>query len=102
MRQLTSLDAQFLAIETPRAFGHVGGLAIYDPASAAAGELTGRDVCRQISERIHLLPPFTQKLATTPFGLDLPHWIEDADFDIDFHGPEIGLDTPGDLCHLTG
>ena len=24
MRQLTSLDAQFLAVETPRTYGHVG------------------------------------------------------------------------------
>ena len=29
MRQLTSLDAQFLAIEDGRAHGHVSGLAIY-------------------------------------------------------------------------
>ncbi len=100
MRQLTSLDAQFLAIETPRAFGHVGGLAIYDPASAPGGELTIRDVCRLISERIHLLPPFTEKLATTPLGLDLPYWIEDPDFDIDFHVREIGLPPPGDHHQL--
>jgi WS/DGAT/MGAT family acyltransferase len=100
MRQLTSLDAQFLAIETPRAFGHVGGLAIYDPASAPGGELTLRDVCHQISERIHLLPPFTQRLATIPLGLDLPYWIEDPDFDIDFHVREIGLAPPGDYHQL--
>ena len=100
MRQLTSLDAQFLALETPRAFGHVGGLAIYDPSSARGGELTIRDVCRQISERIHLLPPFTQKLATTPLDLDLPYWIEDGDFDMDFHVREMALAPPGDFHQL--
>ncbi len=100
MRQLTSLDAQFLAIETPRAFGHVGGLAIYDPATAPGGELTVRDVCHQISERIHLLPPFTQRLATIPLGLDLPYWIEDPDFDIDFHVREMGLAPPGNYHQL--
>ena len=96
MRQLTSLDAQFLAFETPRAFGHVGGLAVYDPSSAPGGELTIKDVCHLISTRIHLLPPFTQKLVTIPLGLDLPYWIEDEDFDIDFHMREIGLPPPGD------
>src|SRR5437588_12534057 len=100
MRQLTSLDAQFLAIETPRAFGHVGGLAVYDPASASGGELTIRDVCQRISERMHLLPPFKQKLATIPLGLDLPYWIEDPDFDIDFHVREIGLPPPGNYHQL--
>jgi diacylglycerol O-acyltransferase / wax synthase len=34
MRQLTTLDAQFLAIESATTFGHVGGLAVYDPATA--------------------------------------------------------------------
>jgi WS/DGAT/MGAT family acyltransferase len=100
MRQLTSLDAQFLAIETPRAFGHVGGLAIYDPASADGGELSVGDVCRRISERVHLLPPFTQKLVTIPLGLDHPYWIEDPDFDIDFHIREIGLASPGNHHQL--
>jgi WS/DGAT/MGAT family acyltransferase len=96
MQQLTSLDAQFLALETPRSFGHVGGLAIYDPASAPGGELTVKDICRLISERVHLLPPFTQKLANVPFGLSLPYWVEDEDFDIDFHVREMGLAPPGE------
>ena len=34
MRQLTSLDAQFLALETPRQTGHVAGVAILDPSTA--------------------------------------------------------------------
>jgi diacylglycerol O-acyltransferase len=96
MRQLTSLDAQFLALETPRAFGHVGGLAVYDPSSAPGGQLTGDDIRHLIAERIHMLPPFTQKLVSVPFGLDHPYWIEDPDFDLDFHIREIGLAPPGD------
>ena len=42
MRQLTSLDAQFLAMESARTYGHVGGLAVYDPSTAPGGELTRR------------------------------------------------------------
>ena len=38
MRQLTSLDAQFLAVESARTYGHVGGLAVYDPATAPGGD----------------------------------------------------------------
>src|SRR4051794_22712692 len=44
MRQLTSLDAQFLAVESARTYGHVGGLAVYDPATAPGGELTVKDI----------------------------------------------------------
>src|SRR3954447_11839169 len=46
MRQLTSLDAQFLAVESSRTYGHVGGLAVYDPATAPGGDLTLKDICR--------------------------------------------------------
>jgi diacylglycerol O-acyltransferase / wax synthase len=94
MRQLTSLDAQFLALETPQVFGHVSGLAIYDP-STTGGSLTAEDMCRLVGERIHLLPPFRWKLVEVPFGLDHPYWIEDADFDLDFHIRETAVPPPG-------
>jgi hypothetical protein len=40
MRPLTSLDAQFLAMEDGHAHGHVGALAIYDPSTVPGGALT--------------------------------------------------------------
>jgi WS/DGAT/MGAT family acyltransferase len=96
MRQLTSLDAQFLAVESPSTYGHVSGLAILDPCNAPGGHLRITDIAQLVSERIHLLPPFTCRLADVPFGLDLPYWIEDPDFDLDFHVREIALAPPGD------
>lgn len=37
MRQLTSLDAQFPALENRRQSGHVAGLAILAPSTAPGG-----------------------------------------------------------------
>src|ERR671938_247532 len=96
MRQLTSLDAQFLAMETPRTWGHVSGLAIYDPSTTPTGQLTIDDVCRLVGQRLHLLPPFRWRLVEVPFGLDHPYWIEDPDFDVDFHIRESAVPPPGD------
>jgi diacylglycerol O-acyltransferase len=96
MRQLTTLDAQFLAVESARTYGHVGTLAVYDPATAPGGDLTVEDLCRLVSERLHLLPPFRWRLVEVPFGLDLPYWIEDPDFDLDFHIRESAVPPPGD------
>src|SRR3954470_21862145 len=96
MRQLTSLDAQFLAMESARTWGHVSGLAVYDPSTAPGGTLTVEDVCRVVSERLHLLPPFRWRLVWVPFGLDHPYWIEDPDFDLDFHIRESAIPPPGD------
>jgi WS/DGAT/MGAT family acyltransferase len=100
MRQLTSLDAEFLALETPRVYGHVSGLSIYDPSTAPGGTLTAQDLCRTVSERLHLLPPFTWKLAEVPFGLDHPYWVEDDAFDLDFHIRELALPAPGTHAQL--
>jgi diacylglycerol O-acyltransferase len=100
MRQLTPLDAQFLAIETSRTYGHVGGLAIYDPSTAPGGKLDIPEICALVSERLHLLPPFRWRLAQVPLGLDLPYWTEDEDFDIDFHIRESAVPPPGDDAQL--
>src|ERR1700742_4654607 len=96
MRQLTTLDAQFLAVESARTYGHVGGLAVYDPSTAPGGVLEVEDLCRLVSERLHLLPPFRWRLVSVPLGLDLPYWIEDPDFDLDFHVRESAVPPPGD------
>jgi diacylglycerol O-acyltransferase / wax synthase len=37
MRQLTSLDTQFLALENERQSGHVAGVAVLDPSTRRAG-----------------------------------------------------------------
>jgi diacylglycerol O-acyltransferase / wax synthase len=99
MRQLTSLDAQFLALENPRQSGHVAGLAILDPATAPDGF-----GCRQVTEllrrRLPLLPPLRWRLAEVPLGLDYPYWVDDADFDLGYHVREMALATPGNDSQL--
>lgn len=100
MRQLTSLDAQFLALETARQSGHVGGLAILDPSTTPGGELTCADLQVLIAERLPLLPPLRWRLAEVPLGLDYPYWVEDDEFDLEFHVREIGLAPPGTHAQL--
>jgi len=96
MRQLTTLDAQFLGVESRGTYGHVGSLAVYDPSTAPGGELTVKDLCRLVGSRLHLLPPFRWRLVEVPFGIDLPYWVEDPGFDLDFHIRETAVPPPGD------
>jgi diacylglycerol O-acyltransferase len=100
MRQLTSLDAQFLALETPRIYGHVSGVLVLDPSTAPDGVLTLAGVQRLITERLPLIPVFHRRLAEVPFGLDYAYWVDDPDFDIDFHVRELALVPPGDRSQL--
>ncbi len=94
MRQLTGLDAQFLALETPRQAGHVGALAVLDPSTRHDGKLELEDVQAMIAERLPLLPPFRWRLKTVPFGLDYPYWIDDPDFDVEYHVRELAIPPP--------
>jgi len=96
MRQLTGLDAQFLALESETTVGHVGGLAVFDPATAPDGHLGIGEIKAMLRERMHLLPPLRWTLVTVPFGLDRPYWKDDPAFDLDFHVRELALPAPGD------
>src|SRR5687767_849530 len=95
MRQLTSLDAQFLALESRRQTGHVAGLAILDQSTRKDGSLACADIKAMIGERLPLLPPLRWRLAEVPLSLDYPYWVDDPDFDLDFHVRELGLPRPG-------
>ena len=94
MKQLTGLDATFLYVETPSQFGHVSSLSIferpddpdYEPFAAWMG---------QIERRLHLLEPMRRKLRDVPGRLDHPFWVEDADFDLEFHVRNTAVPPPG-------
>src|SRR4051795_3436197 len=101
LRQLTSLDAQFRALESNRQAGHVGGLAILDTSTRPDGSIGCADIKTLLAERLPLLPPFRWKLVEVPLGLDYPYWIDDEDFDLDFHVRELALPSPGSQAQLT-
>jgi WS/DGAT/MGAT family acyltransferase len=95
MRQLTGLDAAFLAMETRTVFGHVGSICVVDP-STSPEPFTYERFVRVIESRLPLVPPFRCRLVEVPLGLDQPYWLEDPDFDIEFHVRELALPAPGD------
>ena len=94
MQQLTGLDTAFLAIESPTTYGHVNGLMTFAPDDDG-NTLTVEALRELISARIHQLPPLRRRLAQVPLGLDNPYWVDDPDFDIEYHVREIALPAPG-------
>jgi WS/DGAT/MGAT family acyltransferase len=99
MEQLSGLDAAFLAMESATVYGHIGSVTLLDPAEGAP-ELDLAGLTELINSRLHLMPPFRRRLVGVPFGLDQPYWIEDPDFDIEFHVRELALPSPGDQRQL--
>ncbi len=93
MKQLSGLDATFLYMETPNTYGHVNGLAIYERPSPDFDPYTA--VRERYASLIGHLEPLRRRVVEVPFGLDHPYWIDDPNFDLDFHVRQIGLAPPG-------
>ena len=100
MEQLSGLDASFLYLETGNMPMHIGSLAIYDQSTAPGGTVTFKDILRFFETRLHKARAFRQRIVTVPMSLDHPYWIEDPDFDLEFHVRHIALPKPGDWRQL--
>lgn len=103
MQQLTGIDASFLYLETPGAPQHIGGVSIYDPSTAPGGKVRFKEIIENYSQRVRGIPQMTRHLVEVPFQLDHPYWVDDGNFDPEFHIRHIALPQPGDwrqLCIL--
>ena len=94
MKQLSGLDASFLYLETGTQFGHVTGLGVFRRPDTP-GWSPYEAVKEKLTRRLPDLEPFRRRLVEVPFALDHPFWIEDPDFDIEFHVRETAVPAPG-------
>jgi WS/DGAT/MGAT family acyltransferase len=100
MQQLSAQDASFVYLETPHTPMHIGSVGIYDPSTAPGGFVRFKDVLSFIESRLGGARSFRQRLVRVPFDLDHPYWIEDPEFDLEFHVRHIALPKPGDWRQL--
>ena len=100
MQQLSGLDSSFLYLETGSTPMHIGSLSIYDQSTAPGGRVTFKQILSFFEERLHKARAFRQRLVNVPMSLDHPYWIEDPDFDLEFHVRHIALPAPGDWRQL--
>src|SRR3954453_22305329 len=82
--RLSALDDSFLAVENASAHMHVGWAATFRPPE-------GRDAPRfdelrdHIASRLCRAPRYRQRIASVPFGLNAPIWVDDERFDVEQH-----------------
>src|SRR5256886_11277616 len=103
MQRLTGLDAAFLALEPPSTHMHVMATMVVDPSDVPGG-FTVESMRRLIAERLPRLEPFRRRVVEIPFGVQHPVWVDDPDFDLDYHVRPVGLPVPvglDDLAELT-
>ena len=99
MDHLTSLDASFLHFEAAETPMHVGSLMLFELPPGYSGDYF-EDVKAVIGKRMHLVRVFHRKLATMPFDLADPLWVDDDDIDLDFHVRHVMLRKPGSMAQL--
>jgi diacylglycerol O-acyltransferase / wax synthase len=107
VERLSGLDAGFLAMETATMRLHVSAVMVFEPESAPPDgpTLPFERVRQVVAERLHLVPPLRRRAVRVPFGLHHPVWVEDPDFDLDYHLRRVSVPAPGgpnELSALVG
>lgn len=97
--RLTAVDASFLAQEAPTTHMHIGAVMVFDGAPPPI-----EDFLDQIRGRLHLVPRYRQKLAFPPLQTGRPIWVDDPNFNLEYHVRNTALPAPGSeeqLLNLT-
>jgi diacylglycerol O-acyltransferase len=100
MQQLSWTDDMMLRAERPETPMQIQMLLIYDPATAPGGKVTFKGILEEINARLHLAPTFRRRLTDLPGGLHMPYWVDDPNFDLEYHVRHIALPQPGDWRQL--
>jgi diacylglycerol O-acyltransferase len=92
VRRLRGQDAAFLYGETPTWHMHVASVLTIDPTGT---DFSFERFKQLLVARLPQVPQFRWKPINVPFGLDRPYWVEDLDFDPDYHIRRVGVPAPG-------
>lgn len=96
MRQLSARDAGFLYADTHHSNANVTLIQIYDQSTAPGAKVRFKSILAHIESRLAGLPIFRSKLQRVPLDLDLPYWVDDPNFDLEYHVRHVALPKPGD------
>ena len=95
MQRMSPLDASFLFLENDNQPMHIGGVAIFEGPAPSHEE-----VVQLLTSKLHLVPRYRQKVKFLPLGVGLPGWIDDPDFEIEYHIRRTALPAPGGQAEL--
>jgi diacylglycerol O-acyltransferase / wax synthase len=100
MEQLSWTDDMMLRAERPETPMQIQMLLIYDQSTAPDGTVTFKRILEEIDARLHLAPTFRRRLTDLPGSLHMPYWVDDPNFDLEYHVRHIALPQPGDWRQL--
>jgi diacylglycerol O-acyltransferase len=69
---------------------HIGGLFVFEGPPPAWS-----DYLDHVRGRLHLVPRYRQRLATPPLETGRPLWVDDPNFNLEYHIRHAALPSPG-------
>ena len=88
--RLTALDTTFLHLEDhSTAHMHVASVMVFDGDAPSPDELV-----EHVTNRLHLVPRYRQRLAYVPFDQGRPVWTDDPHFNPRYHIRHTALPRP--------
>jgi diacylglycerol O-acyltransferase len=97
---MNPLDAEFLYLENGTAHMHIASCAVFEGPVPAYDE-----VVALFASKLPLVPRYRQRVRFVPMDLGRPVWVDDPNFDLEYHVRNTALPPPGDkadLCRLMG
>ncbi|MGB8882117.1 MAG: wax ester/triacylglycerol synthase domain-containing protein, partial [Solirubrobacteraceae bacterium] len=88
--RLSSIDASFLHQEGPNSHMHIGAVLVFQGPPPEFAEYVDH-----VRGRLHLVPRYRQRLSTPPLETGRPLWVDDPDFNIEYHIRHTALPSPG-------
>lgn len=88
--RLTPLDATFLLLERDGQPMHIGGLMVFEGPAP-----TYEQLCEHLDSRLDQVPRYRQKVKSVPLHIGQPIWVDDENFEMEFHVRHTAVPEPG-------
>jgi diacylglycerol O-acyltransferase len=98
--RLSPLDSSFLHVEDRVSHMHIGSIAIFEGPEPPFEQFVA-----MVEGKLPLVPRYRQVVREVPLELGRPVWVDDPDFNIDYHLRHTALPAPGgedELRRLVG
>jgi diacylglycerol O-acyltransferase len=98
--RLSPLDSSFLHLEDRVSHMHIGSIAIFEGPEPPFEKFVA-----MVEGKLPLVPRYRQVVREVPLELGRPVWVDDPDFNIDYHVRHTALPAPGgeeELRRLVG
>jgi diacylglycerol O-acyltransferase len=95
VERLTTLDTSFLYLDEPGAPLLVAGVLVLEKPPGGLESLAAL-----VSARLPLVPRYRQRVVEVPGHLANPAWVDDPDFELEYHLRRSALPKPGSESQL--